>query len=124
MRSVILLLLLVSRSKLIPDFALTIHFVHLIATSLYTHTIPTNWLWWGLQFASASLMVFLGMWACRYRELQPITFGIGGVRLQVSSKRLIPQNRVVRTLLLGRERRNRGNEFEMGIMKGVGEQVV
>ncbi|OJJ51430.1 hypothetical protein ASPZODRAFT_127501 [Penicilliopsis zonata CBS 506.65] len=76
--SVIFLLLLVSRSKLIPDFALTIHFLHLIATSLYTHAIPTNWLWWGLQCASASLMTFMGIWACRWRELRPIAFGGNG----------------------------------------------
>ncbi|PYI07484.1 hypothetical protein BO78DRAFT_89636 [Aspergillus sclerotiicarbonarius CBS 121057] len=75
----IFLLLLVSRSKLIPDFALTLHFVHLIATTLYSHSVPANWLWWGLQGASAAFMTFLGIWACRWRELQPISFGgIGG----------------------------------------------
>lgn len=73
--SVIFLLLLVSRSKLIPDFALTIHFLHLIASSLYSHSIPTNILWWGLQCASAALMIFLGIWACQWRELKPISFG-------------------------------------------------
>ncbi|OJJ60996.1 hypothetical protein ASPSYDRAFT_42834 [Aspergillus sydowii CBS 593.65] len=72
---VIFLLLLVSRSKLIPDFALTIHFLHLITTSLYTRAVPSNLLWWGLQCASAAFMVFLGIWACRWRELQPISFG-------------------------------------------------
>ncbi|KAL4810377.1 integral membrane protein S linking to the trans Golgi network-domain-containing protein [Aspergillus unguis] len=72
---VLLLLLLVSRSKLIPDFALTIHFIHLVTTTIYTHSLPTNLLWWALQCASAALMVFLGMWACQYRELQPISFG-------------------------------------------------
>ncbi|KAL3453914.1 integral membrane protein S linking to the trans Golgi network-domain-containing protein [Aspergillus insuetus] len=72
---VVFLLLLVSRSKLVPDFALTIHLLHLITTSLYTHSIPSNLLWWGLQCASAALMTFLGIWACRYRELQPISFG-------------------------------------------------
>ncbi|GAQ43184.1 integral membrane protein of the Golgi [Aspergillus tubingensis] len=75
----IFLLLLVARSKLIPDFALTLHFLHLIATTLYTHSVPANWLWWGLQGASAAFMTFLGIWACRWRELQPISFGgIGG----------------------------------------------
>lgn len=73
--SVIFLLLLVSRSKLIPDFALTIHFLHLIASSLYSHSIPSNLLWWGLQCASAALMIFLGIWACQWRELKPISFG-------------------------------------------------
>ncbi|EGE80509.1 hypothetical protein RJZ56_002621 [Blastomyces dermatitidis] len=72
---VIFLLLWVSRSKLIPDFALTIHFIHFLITSCYTHALPTNWLWWGLQVASSALMTFLGMWACRWRELQPIIFG-------------------------------------------------
>lgn len=74
MSSVIPLLFLISRSKLIPDFALTIHFVHLIVTSLYTRMLPTNLLWWALQIASAALMVSLGVWACRYREMQPISF--------------------------------------------------
>ena len=73
--SVIPLLLLVSRSKLVPDFALTIHFLHLVVTGIYTRAIPTNLLWWGLQASSATLMVSLGVWACRYRELQPISFG-------------------------------------------------
>lgn len=71
---VIPLLLLVSRSKLVPDFALTIHLLHLIITSVYTRAIPTNLLWWGLQGASAALLVSLGVWACRYREMQPISF--------------------------------------------------
>ena len=73
--SVIPLLLLVSRSKLVPDFALTIHFIHLIVTSFYAKSIPTNLLWWLLQAVSATLLVMLGIWACRYRELQPISFG-------------------------------------------------
>ncbi|EEP82005.1 predicted protein [Uncinocarpus reesii 1704] len=72
---VIFILILVSRSKLVPDFALTIHLIHLIITSFYTHAIPSNILWWGLQSASAALMIFVGMWACQYRELRPIAFG-------------------------------------------------
>ena len=72
--SVIPLLLLVARSKLVPDFALTIHLLHLIIVSLYTRAIPTNLLWWALQLASSALMMSLGIWACRYREMQPISF--------------------------------------------------
>ncbi|PGH21576.1 hypothetical protein AJ80_03136 [Polytolypa hystricis UAMH7299] len=72
---VIFILLLVARSKLVPDFSLTIHFIHLIITSLYSHAVPTNLLWWGLQAASAAWMIFLGMWACQWRELRPIIFG-------------------------------------------------
>ena len=73
--SVLYLLVLIARSKLVPDFALTIHFVHLVVTSLYAHAFPANWLWWGLQAASAALMTFLGIWACQWRELRPISFG-------------------------------------------------
>jgi hypothetical protein len=76
--SVIPLLFLVSRSKLVPDFALTIHFLHLVVTSAYTRALPINLLWWGLQATSSALMVSLGVWACRYRELQPINFGGSG----------------------------------------------
>ena len=64
-----------ARSKLVPDFALTIHFLHLVVTSVYTRALPTNLLWWALQASSAGLMTALGVWACRYRELQPISFG-------------------------------------------------
>jgi len=73
--TVIFLLLLVARSKFILDFALTIHLINLIVTSLYAHSLPTNWLWWALQAASASLMTFLGVWSCQWRELRPINFG-------------------------------------------------
>lgn len=72
--TVIPILLLVARSKLVPDFALTIHFLHLIVVSVYTRSLPTNPLWWALQLASSALMVSLGVWACRYREMQPISF--------------------------------------------------
>jgi len=72
---VIALLMLISRSKLVPDFALTIHFIHLIITSLYSHSLPQNWLWWLLQIASAGLMTSLGVWSCQWRELRPINFG-------------------------------------------------
>lgn len=71
-------------------------------------------------------MVFLGMWACRYRELQPITFGIGGSSSSSSQQQASD--------LSGQGggdcasgsggRKGRGNDFEMGIMKSVGEQAV
>lgn len=71
-------------------------------------------------------MVFLGMWACRYRELQPITFGIGGSSSSSSQQQTSdPSEQGGEDFASGSGgRRNRGNEFEMGIMKGVGEQVV
>src|ERR1700759_5708561 len=71
----VFLLLLVAKSKLIPDFALTLHFFHLIVTSLYSRSLPSHWFWWALQVASAGLMTVLGVWSCQYRELRPISFG-------------------------------------------------
>jgi hypothetical protein len=73
----ILLLLLIARSKLIPDFALTLHGLHLLLTWVYSGALPANALWWGIQVCSAALMVGLGMWACQWRELRPINFGGG-----------------------------------------------
>ena len=69
------LLLLIARSKLVPDFACTIAFLHLVATSLYERALPASLAWWALQAASTALMAGLGVWACRYRELRPIAFG-------------------------------------------------
>ncbi|KZM27341.1 hypothetical protein ST47_g1517 [Ascochyta rabiei] len=73
--SAIFILLLIARSKLVLDFALTVHFIHLVVTSLYTHAIPSHLFWWALQTASATIMTSLGVWACQWRELRPITFG-------------------------------------------------
>lgn len=72
---VIPILLLIARSKLVLDFALTIHFLHLIFTTLYVRAIPTALSWWALQAASSVLMVSLGVWACQWRELRPMAFG-------------------------------------------------
>lgn len=69
------MLILVQRSKLVPDFALTLHGVHLVIVTMYSKSIPANSLWWGLQFTSAAFMTMGGIYACRWRELRPITFG-------------------------------------------------
>lgn len=66
---------LIARSKLVPDFALTIHFLHLVLTVLYTRSLPTNAMWWATMLASSALGVALSTWGCRYRELQPVFFG-------------------------------------------------
>ena len=73
--SAIFLLLFVSRSKLVPDFALTIHFLHFLLVSLFSREIPKNFSWWLLQAASSSVMIALGVWACQRRELRPLAFG-------------------------------------------------
>jgi protein SYS1 len=75
----IAIVILIARSKLVPDFALTIHFLHLLFTTLYTRSLPRNAMWWLAMFASSALSVALGMWGCRYRELQPVFFGGGRI---------------------------------------------
>jgi ABC-type nickel/cobalt efflux system permease component RcnA len=84
MYSVIAILFFIARSKLVPDFAITLHIIHLLVTSFYSHSIPRNWLWWALQVVSAGMMTSLGVWSCQWRELRPITFG-GSSAAQASS---------------------------------------
>ncbi|KAL4982194.1 integral membrane protein S linking to the trans Golgi network-domain-containing protein [Aspergillus falconensis] len=117
---VIFLLLLVSRSKLIPDFALTIHFIHLITTTVYTHSLPSNLLWWGLQCASAAFMVSLGMWACRWRELQPISFGSSNTGTTRQGSGESSQAGESSNWFLSGRGRSGGGEYEMMNMKGDG----
>lgn len=83
------ILLLIARSKLVADFALTIHFLHLLVTSLYTRALPTNLYWWGVQICSAGLMISLGVWACQWRELKPIAFGGRGKNRAESGEGLL-----------------------------------
>ncbi|KAJ5735212.1 uncharacterized protein N7483_000337 [Penicillium malachiteum] len=118
--SVIFLLLFVSRSKLVPDFALTIHFLHLIATILYTHSLPANLLWWALQLASAAMMTFTGMWACQHRELKPITFG-GHASTERTASQQAEDSQQESSFGRGRGRERSVQEYEMN---EVGERAV
>lgn len=124
-RSVIFLLLFVSRSKLVPDFALTIHFLHLVTTIVYTRSIPSNLLWWGLQFASAAMMIFLGMWACQRRELEPIKFGGHGGSSQASSSQPSGgDGQAESSFSRGRGRERSLQEYEMDDMNRKGDHAV
>ncbi|CAG7921794.1 unnamed protein product [Penicillium olsonii] len=123
--SVIFLLLFVSRSKLVPDFALTIHFLHLITTVFYTRSIPSNLLWWGLQFASAAMMIFLGMWACQRRELEPIKFGGHGGSSQASSSQpSAGDGQGESSTGRGRGRERSLQEYEMDDLRSKGDHAV
>ncbi|KAJ8063986.1 hypothetical protein OCU04_007831 [Sclerotinia nivalis] len=119
---VISLLLLVSRSKLIPDFAITIHFLHLLITSFYSHSIPRNWLWWALQFASASLMTFLGIWSCQWRELRPINFGSSSNTTQNISNTVTDNTGMARDISTGMEGEDAQDtgDVEQGYGRGKG----
>ncbi|KAK2034822.1 hypothetical protein LX32DRAFT_578511 [Colletotrichum zoysiae] len=72
------IIVLIGRSKLVPDFALTMHGIHLVVVSLYTGRVPRNTMWWGAMVASSGVCVALAIWGSRYRELRPISFGGGG----------------------------------------------
>ncbi|KAI1841328.1 hypothetical protein JX266_012482 [Neoarthrinium moseri] len=76
--SVVALVALIARSKLIPDFALTLHFVHLVVVYFYTGLLPRYGMWWMTMIVSCAGTVALGIWGCRWRELQPIMFGGAG----------------------------------------------
>ncbi|CCT71510.1 related to multi copy suppressor SYS1 [Fusarium fujikuroi] len=66
---------LIARSKLVPDFALTVHFLNLVIASLYSGHIPRHGAWWFTMLVSSGLCIGLGTWGCQYRELQPVFFG-------------------------------------------------
>ncbi|KAF4933140.1 Protein SYS1 [Colletotrichum fructicola] len=42
------IIVLIGRSKLVPDFALTMHGLHLVVSSLYTGRVPRNMMWLAL----------------------------------------------------------------------------
>lgn len=72
------MVMIVIRSKLVLDFALTTHLIHLVVVSLYTGQLPRNLFWWLTMALSSAVGVALGIWACQYRELRPVFFGGGG----------------------------------------------
>jgi hypothetical protein len=118
--SVIFILLLIARSKLVLDFALTVHFIHLVITSVYSHAIPSNLFWWALQICSAGVMTSLGVWACQWRELKPINFGS-----KPASNPTVEENDVGESRGRGRGRgRDGAGEYEMVGMNGSGDSNV
>jgi hypothetical protein len=69
---------LIGRSKLVLDFALSLHGIHLVVVTLYSGQLPRNTAWWLAMGAGSAVSVALATWGCRYRQLQPISFGGGG----------------------------------------------
>ncbi|KAI0016559.1 integral membrane protein S linking to the trans Golgi network-domain-containing protein [Xylariomycetidae sp. FL0641] len=72
---VIALVALISRSKLVLDFALTLHIIHLLVVFFYTGFLPRHAAWWFTMIASIGVTVVGGTYGCRWRELRPISFG-------------------------------------------------
>ncbi|KAK3290616.1 integral membrane protein S linking to the trans Golgi network-domain-containing protein [Chaetomium fimeti] len=72
------IVVLVGRSKLVLDFALSVHAIHLVVVTLYTGQLPRHTAWWLSMAAASAVSVALATWGCRYRQLQPITLGGNG----------------------------------------------
>ncbi|RCI12952.1 hypothetical protein L249_0100 [Ophiocordyceps polyrhachis-furcata BCC 54312] len=68
------IVIFVARTKLVPDFVLTLHFIHLVLTTLYSRALPSNSMWWITMISSSAIAIALGTWGCRYRQLQPVDF--------------------------------------------------
>ncbi|GAP92415.2 putative integral membrane protein [Rosellinia necatrix] len=75
---VVALVVVISRSKLVLDFSLTLHLIHLLIVCLYTGYLPRNVAWWVTMLVSGTITVAGGTYGCRWRELRPITFGGAG----------------------------------------------
>lgn len=71
---VLFVTIIVGRSKLAWDFALTVHVINLIVVQLYSGKFPTSMLWWCLQILSGILLVTLSTYSTRWNELRTTFF--------------------------------------------------
>ncbi len=71
--SVIFIMLVIGRSKLAWDFAVTVHVINLMFAWLYDG-FPMSLTWWLLQITSACIMVGLGTYSTRWKELRDTFF--------------------------------------------------
>lgn len=71
---VVFMTLIVGRSKLAWDFALTILLINLVIVSVYARAIPQSFIWWIVQIGSGIVLVSLGTWTSRWRELRDTFF--------------------------------------------------
>ncbi|WPK27550.1 hypothetical protein PUMCH_004943 [Australozyma saopauloensis] len=71
---VLFVTIIVGRSKLAWDFALTVHIINLIVVNLYSGKFPTSVLWWCLQVLSGILLVTLSTYSTRWKELRTTFF--------------------------------------------------
>ncbi|KAI8818135.1 integral membrane protein S linking to the trans Golgi network-domain-containing protein [Fimicolochytrium jonesii] len=65
-------LFLVQRAKLCLDFSTTLHFLHLVITSLYTGSLPRSFLWWLTVICTLLIMAMGGEHLCMQKEMEPI----------------------------------------------------
>jgi len=65
----------VKRTKLCLDFAVTVHFFHLIACWMYNSHFPTSMSWWLSNVISIIIMTVLGEFLCMRTEMKAIPLG-------------------------------------------------
>lgn len=87
--SAVYLLYIVQRAKLCLDFALTLHFFHLVIVSIHSKGFPSSFVWWLCFLISASITSLCGEYLCMQREMEPIH--LRGVNKKRSS-RAIPSS--------------------------------
>ncbi|EGS22152.1 putative integral membrane protein [Thermochaetoides thermophila DSM 1495] len=78
------IVVLIGRSKLVLDFALSMHAIHLVVVTIYSGQLPRNTAWWVAMAAASAVSVAIATWGCRHRELKP-TFSFGGGGIAASS---------------------------------------
>ncbi|CAI5760432.1 unnamed protein product [Candida verbasci] len=71
---VLFVTIIVGRSKLAWDFAITVHIINLIISWTYTGSFPTSLLWWCLQIISGTILVLLSTYSTRWKELRTTFF--------------------------------------------------
>lgn len=71
---VVFMTIIVGRSKLAWDFALTLKFIDLVVVCIYSSSFPSSIAWWLLQIGSAIILVSLGTWTSRWAELRDTFF--------------------------------------------------
>lgn len=71
---VLFVTIIVGRSKLAWDFAITVHIINLIVAWVYTSKFPTSVLWWCLQVLSGVMLVTLSTYSTRWKELRTTFF--------------------------------------------------
>ncbi|OBA16983.1 hypothetical protein METBIDRAFT_33818 [Metschnikowia bicuspidata var. bicuspidata NRRL YB-4993] len=71
---VLFVTIIVGRSKLAWDFAVTVHILNVIVVWLYTGKFPASFLWWCLQIISGVILVTLSTYSTRWKELRTTFF--------------------------------------------------
>lgn len=71
---VLFVTIVVGRSKMVWDFALTIHIINLIVVWVYSGKFPTSVLWWCLQILSSIILLSLSTYLTRWKELRTTFF--------------------------------------------------